>query len=77
MSIVRALPLAGALVLFATVSSLADNPGHTPNGNAWGYWKNNGGGASHSAPGPVVGFGLPALAAYGAYLWIRRMQRPK
>ena len=31
---------------------------------------------SRSAPGPVIGIGLPAIAAYGAYLWIRRRQRP-
>ena len=31
---------------------------------------------SRSAPGPVIGVGLPALGAYAAYAWIRRRQRP-
>jgi len=31
---------------------------------------------SRSAPGPMIGVGLPALGAYAAYIWIRRRQRP-
>jgi len=27
---------------------------------------------SRSAPGPVIGMGLPAMAACGVYVWIRR-----
>ena len=39
----------------------------------------NGGGGdtSRSAPGPVLGIGLPALAALGGYVWYRRRQRGK
>ena len=33
------------------------------------------GGVSHSAPGPLIGVGLPGLAAYGLYVWFRRRQR--
>ena len=43
------------------------------NGNHYGWYK--GGGSSRSAPGPVMGIGLPGLAAYGLYVWYRRRQR--
>ncbi len=36
-----------------------------------------GGDTSRSAPGPVIGLGLPALAALGGYVWYRRRQRSK
>lgn len=32
----------------------------------------HGGGSSHSAPGPVLGLGLPALAIAGGYVLFRR-----
>lgn len=38
---------------------------------------NGGGGTSRSAPGPVIGIGLPALAALGGYVWYRSRQRGK
>jgi hypothetical protein len=36
-----------------------------------------GGDTSRSAPGPVIGVGFPALAAFGGYVWYRRRQRRK
>jgi hypothetical protein len=36
-----------------------------------------GSGASHSAPGPVIGVGIPALIAFGGYVWYRRRHRGK
>jgi len=38
---------------------------------------NGGGDTSHSAPGPVIGIGFPALAAFGGYVWYRRRHRGK
>jgi MYXO-CTERM domain-containing protein len=34
-------------------------------------------GGSHSAPGPVIGVGLPALIAFGGYVWYRRRHHRK
>jgi hypothetical protein len=31
-----------------------------------------GGGSSHSAPGPILGLGIPALAVAGGYVLFRR-----
>ena len=31
--------------------------------------------ASHSAPGPILGIGLPAAAVVGGYVWLRRRAR--
>ena len=36
-----------------------------------------GSGASRSAPGPVIGVGVPALIALGGYVWYRRRRREK
>ena len=42
------------------------------NGNHYGWYKGGKGGVvSHSAPGPELGAGLPALLIAG-YLWYRR-----
>jgi hypothetical protein len=30
---------------------------------------------SHSAPGPVLGVGVPAAIALGGYIWYRRRRR--
>src|SRR5689334_19440531 len=46
-------------------------PEHPGNGNHYGN------GVSRSAPGPVIGVGIPALAALGGYIWYRRRQRGK
>ncbi|RFC67959.1 LPXTG cell wall anchor domain-containing protein [Mesorhizobium denitrificans] len=32
----------------------------------------DGGGSSHSAPGPILGLGIPALAIAGGYVLFRR-----
>jgi hypothetical protein len=64
----KVLAVAGGLSLL--MSSTVDAkpasppPGHVKNGKV-----------SHSAPGPVLGVGLPALAVYGGYIWYRRRQR--
>ena len=64
-----AIPLAaGLLIALASTAALADRQGPK-----WGQGKP---GASHSAPGPIMGVGLPGLAAYGIYLWSRRRRRP-
>ena len=34
-------------------------------------------GGSHSAPGPVIGLGVPAIIAFGGYVWYRRRWRGK
>ena len=43
--------------------------------NAFGVIPPNGGdggGSSHSAPGPILGLGIPALAIAGGYVLFRR-----
>ncbi|MBX3597426.1 MAG: hypothetical protein KF874_07635 [Rhizobiaceae bacterium] len=35
----------------------------------------DGGGSSHSAPGPILGLGLPALAIAGGYVLFRRAKK--
>jgi hypothetical protein len=39
-------------------------------------WGKGGGGISHSAPGPEIGGGIPALMI-GGYLWYRRQRKAK
>jgi hypothetical protein len=59
-ALISLVPLAGALMLLAPESSFAQTrPTAT----------------SRSAPGPVIGLGLPAIAAVGVYLWCRRRQQ--
>ena len=36
-----------------------------------------GGPVSHSAPGPVIGVGLPVAAVVGGYIWLRRRRKRK
>ncbi len=61
---IKVFAWAGAVMLMATAPSFAMGwwiPGHGGD---------NGGGKppqSHSAPGPVIGIGLPALAIAGGY----------
>jgi hypothetical protein len=71
--------LAGTLALWIAAPALADaqhrNGGH---GHHYGWYKHKGGpGVSRSAPGPLIGIGLPGLAAYGAYIWLRRRPHRK
>ena len=37
--------------------------------------KHHGPPVSHSAPGPIIGLGLPGALAFGGYLWFRRRTR--
>jgi hypothetical protein len=64
----KIVTLAGALSLLMTIAADA-----TPKSPPPGHIKN--GKVSHSAPGPVVGVGLPSLAMYGAYVLYRRRKR--
>jgi len=69
MTYIKALACAGLLALLTAAPALADEGN---NGNHYGWYKGGGSGITHSAPGPVLGVGLPALAAYA---WYRRRQR--
>ena len=64
----RSLVCACALTLLSTVPSFALASWFPPQ---------PGGGppATHSAPGPMIGAGLPALAALGGYVWYRFRRR--
>lgn len=70
---VRSLIWAGALLSLATAPSFAMG--------SWFPRGDHGGGKpprTHSAPGPVIGLGLPALAAAGGYVWyLGRFRRRK
>jgi hypothetical protein len=73
MSAIKTLPVAIAFVAFTSWPAAALSswfPHHHGNGG------NDGGGAvSHSAPGPVIGVGLPAAAVIGGYIWLRRRKQ--
>ena len=45
------------------------------NGNHFGWYKDKGGGVSHSAPGPELGAGLLPALIIGGYLWYRRRSK--
>jgi hypothetical protein len=68
-----------AYMLLGTAPSFAMAswfPEHSGDGHHHG-WGRGDPGVSRSAPGPVIGVGLPALAALGGYVWYRRRQRGK
>ena len=68
----RSLICAGALALLMVSPALSGgDKANGGNGNHWGWGNGKGGGVSHSAPGPELGVGLPALLI-GGYLWYRR-----
>jgi hypothetical protein len=67
-SMLKVLALAGGLGLLLS-SAVDAKPSSPPPGHI------KSGKVSHSAPGPVLGVGLPALAVYGGYVWYRRRQR--
>ena len=69
MKIGELLTSAGLFLVLSTVSSYALG-GWIPDGGG-------GGGGSHSAPGPVMGVGIPALVALGGYIWHQRRQHRK
>lgn len=62
-----------AIALFFTL--LDTLPGHAL--ASWYPSGDRGGDTSRSAPGPVIGIGFPALAAFGGYVWYRRWRRGK
>jgi hypothetical protein len=67
--------MAGALIILSSMQAFALSswfPSHR-HGD-----RHDGGQVSHSAPGPVIGIGLPAAVALGGYLWMRnRNRKPK
>lgn len=65
----RAVICAGAIVLCTSAPSFALASWFPEKGG------NDGGSpVTHSAPGPVIGLGLPALVL-GGYVWYRRKQK--
>ncbi len=66
----RAVICAGAIVLCTSAPTFALSSWFPKD-------RGNGGGApvTHSAPGPVIGIGLPALAVLGGYVWYRRKHK--
>jgi hypothetical protein len=59
----RLLIYAGALALLGTVQGFGMGVLPIDTG---------GSGVSRSAPGPVIGLGVPAVIALGGYVWYRR-----
>ncbi len=41
-------------------------------GGGGGGGNGGGGGTSYGVPGPLAGVGLPALAVFGGYVWLRK-----
>ncbi len=78
MKATRILPAALVFLALGSMPALALSswfPSHPGNGRGG---DNGGGQVSHSAPGPVIGLGLPAAVALGGYLWMRnRNRKPK
>jgi hypothetical protein len=65
-----------SLICAAVLTLLATAPGHAMASWFPGSGNNGGGQTSHSAPGPVLGVGLPALVI-GGYVWYwRRSKKP-
>jgi len=73
----RTMICAGALVLLMAGPTLAEgDKANGGNGNHYGWGKGNGGGVTHSAPGPEFGVGLAPLLI-GGYLWYRRRSKQR
>ena len=73
---VRSVICAGAFALLMVGPARAEgDKANGGNGNHFG-WDKGGGGVSHSAPGPELGAGLPALLI-GGYLWYRRRSKQR
>jgi LPXTG-motif cell wall-anchored protein len=68
MKIAKILVCASTFVLLSAAPSFA--MGEVPGGGGSGT-------TTRSAPGPMIGVGLPALVALGGYVWYRRRQRRK
>jgi hypothetical protein len=76
--ILRTVIYSGVLALLMSVPALAKEG---DSGNHYGWSKGHhygrgtgGGGISHSAPGPEIGGGIPALII-GGYLWYRQRRK--
>lgn len=70
MSIVKTLPAAIVLAAFTSAPAFALS--------TWFPQPPGGGGSvSHSAPGPVIGIGLPVAAVVGGFVWLRRRRKHK
>ena len=75
MTALKAAVCASALALFMVGPALAEGDNaNGGNGNHYGWDK--GGGVSHSAPGPELGAGLPALLI-GGFLWYRHRAKQR
>ena len=66
-----------SLICSGVLTLLATAPGYAMASWFPGSGGNGGGPVSHSAPGPVLGVGLPALALVGGYVWLRRRSRER
>ncbi|KQZ87081.1 hypothetical protein ASD64_06425 [Mesorhizobium sp. Root157] len=76
MKATQALPIAIAFTVLSSFPAFALSSWFPHHGNGGGSGGNNGGGqVSHSAPGPVIGLGIPAVVALGGYLWVRNRNR--
>ena len=74
---VRSVICAGALALLMAGQPAEGDKANGGNGYHYGWDKgNSGGGVSHSAPGPELGAGLPALLI-GGYFWYRRRAKQR
>jgi hypothetical protein len=67
----KSLMCAGMLTLLATAPCFAMTSWFPDSG------KKGGGSVSHSAPGPMLGVGIPALVAAGGYVWYRRRSKER
>jgi hypothetical protein len=72
MSALKSLPAAILLAAFTSAPAFALSSWFPPHKGG-----DDGGSVSHSAPGPVIGIGLPAAAIVGGYIWLRRRSRDK
>ena len=68
----KSLICAGMLTLLSTASCFA-MASWFPDSGTHGA----GDRTSHSAPGPVLGVGVPALLVVGGYVWYRRRSRER
>lgn len=44
-------------------------------GGGYGGGGGGGGGTSYGVPGPLAGVGLPVLAVFGGYVWLKKRNR--
>ena len=70
MNTLKGLFLGLALSVVAGSVALAQNGPPLDRGDTPGLGFGQGG--SKAVPGPIAGVGIPAVLAYGAYVWYRR-----